>query len=118
LLLDEHFSDVIAERLRQLGHDVLAVVADPSLRVQPDAEVYRWAAAERRRVVTENVKDYRPLLLAAYENREPIAPLLLVASGRFPRRGRRAAVAAPRSFLRWTRGLGGQVQVVTSTRIG
>jgi hypothetical protein len=91
LLLDEHFSEVIAERLRQLGHDVVAVVADPSLRAQPDAEVYRWAAVEGRRVVTENVKDYRPLLLGAYENHDPVAPLLLVASGRFLRGGRRAS---------------------------
>lgn len=101
LLLDEHFAEVIAKRLRDDGHDVLAVVADPSLRAQPDAEVYRRAAAESRRVVTENVKDFRPLLLSAYDNNDPVAPLLLVAPGRFPRGGRRAAavVAALRRWL-------------------
>lgn len=91
LLLDEHFADVIAKRLRDGGHDVVAVVADPALRAQPDAEIYRRAAMEGRRIVTENVKDFRPLLPSAYDNNDPVAPLLLVAPGRFPRGGRRAA---------------------------
>jgi hypothetical protein len=91
LLLGEHFAEVIAERLRTRGHDVVAVVADPALRAQADVEVFRRAAAEGRWVVTENVKDFRPLLLSAYDTGEPVVALLLVPSGRFPRGGRRAA---------------------------
>ena len=100
LLLDEHFAETIAKRLRDDGHDVVAVVADPTLRAQPDAEVYRRAAVDSRRVVTENVKDFRPLLLRAYDNNDPVAPLLLVAPGRFPR-GRRRAAAVVSALGRW-----------------
>lgn len=101
LLLDEHFSDVVAARLREEGHDVTAVVADPTLRAQPDSEIFRRAASESRRIVTENVKDFRPLLLAAYESNEPFAQLLLVPPGRFPRGGQRgsAVAAALRTWL-------------------
>ncbi|HEU5008373.1 MAG TPA: DUF5615 family PIN-like protein [Jatrophihabitantaceae bacterium] len=93
LLLDEHYSDAIAAELRAAGHDVVAVVADPQLRAQSDPEVYRHAAASGRRLVTENVKDFRPLLQQAYVDRNPIARLLLVPPNRFPRgTGRRATV--------------------------
>ncbi len=96
LLLDEHYSDAIAAQLRAAGHDVLAVVADPELRAQPDDEVFRRAAASGRRIVTENIKDFRPLLQQAYADGDPVARLLLVPPGRFPRgSGRRnAAIVA------------------------
>ncbi len=93
LLLDEHYSNEIAAHLRDAGYDVIAVVADPDLRAQPDPEIYRRAAASGRRIVTENIKDFRALLLQAHANGDPIVALLLVAPHRFPRgSGRRTAV--------------------------
>jgi hypothetical protein len=62
LLLDEMFAPQIAVELRRRGHDVIALVADPELRALSDAEVYAWAGDRGRRVVTENVKDFRPLV--------------------------------------------------------
>lgn len=62
LLLDEMFAPRIAEELRRRGHDVLALVADAELRSLSDPEVYAWAGEHGRRVVTENVKDFRPLV--------------------------------------------------------
>jgi hypothetical protein len=95
LLLDEHYSDAIAARLRAAGHDVLAVVADPELRAQSDVEVFRRAAASGRRIVTENIKDFRPLLQQAYADGDPVARLLLVPPGCFPRgAGRRSSTIA------------------------
>ena len=91
LLLDEHFAETIAARLRDRGHDVIAVVSDPDLRAQPDDEVFRRAAGAGRCIVTENVKDFRPLLLRAYESGEAIAALLLVPPGRFPGGARRTS---------------------------
>lgn len=85
LLLDEHYSDAIAAELRANGYDAVAVVADPDLRAQPDAEVFRRAATSGRRIVTENVKDFRPLLQQAYAAGDPVAKLLLVPPNRFPR---------------------------------
>ncbi len=80
LLLDEMFSPRIADQLRQRGHDALALVVDPELRALADAEVYAWAAEHGRRVVTENVKDFRPLLAEGHG-----AGVLLTSSRHFPR---------------------------------
>lgn len=92
LLLDEHYPESVAAQLRAAGHDVIAVVADAELRSQPDEEIFRRAATGGRRIVTENVKDFRPLLQRAYAAGDPIAQLLLAPASRFPRgSGRRAA---------------------------
>lgn len=92
LLLDEHYSEPIAVALRALGHDVVAVVAHADLRGASDPEVFRWAAEAGRRVVTENIKDFRPLLLDSMQSGSLVAPLLCVSPRRFPRgRGDRTA---------------------------
>lgn len=93
LLLDEHYASEIAEALRSRGHDVVAVVSEAHLRSQFDANLFRWAAVAGRRIVTENSKDLRPLLAAAYDSGGPVARLLCVSPRRFPRGdGRRTAV--------------------------
>jgi hypothetical protein len=61
LLLDEMFSDTIAQQLRAKGHDVHAVVADPSLASLPDDQILSRAAAAGRALVTANIKDFMPL---------------------------------------------------------
>lgn len=92
LLLDEHYAEPIAAELRARGHDVVSVVADDELRAAADPRVYAVAAAHGRRVVTENIRDFRPLLAEALAGRIPVAALLLVSPRRFPRgRGDRAA---------------------------
>lgn len=93
LLLDEHYSEGIARALRDRGHDVVAVVSDAELRGAVDADVFRWATTHGRRVVTENVGDFRVLLMSALAADVPAAPLLLVPPRRFPRgRGDRTVV--------------------------
>ncbi len=57
------FSPAIAADLRQLGHDVIAVADRPDLRSKPDEETFAWASAEQRWLLTENVKDFRPIML-------------------------------------------------------
>ncbi len=61
LLLDEMFSDTIAEQLRAKGHDVIAVVADPALVSLPDDQILSHATASGRALVTANIKDFMPL---------------------------------------------------------
>ena len=85
LLLDEHYSPSIAARLRARGHDVLAVLDLSALRGQADRIAFAWAAETRSRVVTENIQDFRPLMLDAYATGRPVADLLLVPPRRFPR---------------------------------
>ena len=81
----------VAEELRRRGHDVLAVAADPDLRALTDEELLRLAApggapaVTGRRIVTENVKDFAPLLRRAEEAGVPTAGVLFTSSRRFPR---------------------------------
>lgn len=87
LLLDEHYSEAIAEALRERGYDVQSVVAGPELRGADEATVFRWAALHGMRIVTENIKDFRPLLLEHMAADASYAPLLLVHPQRFRRGG-------------------------------
>jgi hypothetical protein len=63
LLLDEMFPPVIATKLRDRGHDVVVVADDPQLRAMTDPELRAWAGGQGRRIVTENVRDFRPLVI-------------------------------------------------------
>lgn len=65
LLLDEMLSPVIAHELQARGYDVQAVAAHPQREALPDPEVLALARAERRAVVTNNVRDFRPLHVEA-----------------------------------------------------
>lgn len=60
-LIDEPLSPDIAKLLRDRGHDVEAVAERPDLVGRPDRVIFEVAAAEGRAVVTNNVKDFRPL---------------------------------------------------------
>jgi predicted nuclease of predicted toxin-antitoxin system len=85
LLLDEMFSPAIAADLRQLGHDVIAVADRPDLRSKPDEEIFAWASTEKRWPLTENVKDFRPIMLRALSAGVPGCGLLFTSSRAFPR---------------------------------
>lgn len=85
LLMDEMFSPAVAAELRGLGHDVIAVAEHPELRSKNDEEVFAWACAEKRWVLTENVKDFRPILLRALQGGLPACGLLFTSSRTFHR---------------------------------
>lgn len=76
---------VVVATLRQRGHDVIAVAENPDLRALTDEDVLAYAAADGRRVVTENVKDFRRLLLRADEAGQRTAGLLFTSTRSFPR---------------------------------
>jgi hypothetical protein len=62
LLLDEHLSwRRVAPPLREVGHDVLAVQEETSLRTLSDADLLQVAAEQERILVTCNGKDFEPL---------------------------------------------------------
>ena len=61
LLLDEMLSPAIARELRERGHDILAVAGHPGWVALSDPEVMALARTERRAVVANNLRDYRPL---------------------------------------------------------
>lgn len=85
LLLDEMFSPAIAAELRQLQHDVVSIAEKAELRSMSDDEVFAWACAEQRWILTENVKDFRPILLRALQGGAPTCGLLFTSSRTFQR---------------------------------
>jgi hypothetical protein len=85
LLLDEMFSPAIAAALRDLGHEFLAVAERGDLRAMTDEEIFAWAAAQKCWLLTENVKDFRPILLKALQAEVPASGVLFTSSRAFPR---------------------------------
>jgi hypothetical protein len=92
------FPPAMAAELRRRGFDVLAVAEDLQLRSMSDVELCRWANENGRRIVTENVKDFRPL--AAMEDAGP--GLLFTSSRAFPR-SRRSVGLLISSLEAWLR---------------
>ena len=84
LLLDEMFSDAIAQQLRAKGHDVQAVVSDPSLASLPDDQILSRAAGTGRALVTANIKDFMPLDARYRAAGQAHAGLILVSAKTFP----------------------------------
>jgi predicted nuclease of predicted toxin-antitoxin system len=61
LLLDEHFPPDIAKRLRQRGHDVVAVCERPDLISAEDEALLALSTTEQRALLTNNVRDFVPI---------------------------------------------------------
>ena len=61
LLLDEMLSPAIARELRSRGYDVEAVAGNADREALSDPEVLALARAEHRALVTNNLRDFRPL---------------------------------------------------------
>jgi len=81
-LLDEQLSPLIAELLRSRGHDVQAVTDRSDLAGQSDRRILAMAAIESRAVITNNVKDFRPLAAERLARGESHAGLILIPSTR------------------------------------
>lgn len=86
-LLDEQLSPRIAELLRDRGHDVQAVVERRDLAGRSDRVILEIAAAEERAVITNNVKDFRPLAAERLARGASHAGLILLPSTRTRTRG-------------------------------
>jgi predicted nuclease of predicted toxin-antitoxin system len=62
LALDENLSPRrIASKLREAGHDVLALAEDAAFEGLSDPQVLELAASEKRALVTRNSRDFAPL---------------------------------------------------------
>jgi len=82
--MDEMYSPLIARELRARGHDVVSVHEEPGSGTA-DEEVFDYARSERRAVVTENVRDYRPLAEALLAAGESHSGLVFTTETRWPR---------------------------------
>lgn len=80
ILLDAQLSHDIAEILRSRGHDADALTARPDLRDDmPDEEVMDVAHREGQVVVTNNIKDFRPIAADRLANGKGHSGLILVS---------------------------------------
>ncbi len=86
LLLDEHHEAKVAGRLRELGHEVVAVAERGDLRGMPDAVIFAIARGEERAIVTENARDYVELARQASDNNEHHFGVVITAPEAYPRR--------------------------------
>lgn len=94
-MLDEMYAPTLAQELQRRGHDVIALVTELTWRSLSDAEVYALATSLGRRVVAENVKDFRPLVAAGE------GPGVLLASSRAFARSRRNPGPLIEALDRW-----------------
>jgi predicted nuclease of predicted toxin-antitoxin system len=84
LLLDEHYSRHIAVQLRAAGYDVVPV-GEQGMGGSDDEPVLEFAASEERALLTNNARDFLPLVrLWATAGREHCG-LLLTSDSSMPR---------------------------------
>jgi predicted nuclease of predicted toxin-antitoxin system len=81
-LLDEQLSPQIAVLLRKAGYDVEAVAERDDLVGSSDRVVFEAACREGRAVVTNNIKDFRPLAAEYLAQGRVHAGLVLLPSAR------------------------------------
>jgi Domain of unknown function (DUF5615) len=93
-LLDEQLSPQIAVLLRHAGYDVLAVADRDDLLGCNDGVVFEVASSEGRALVTNNIKDFRPLAAEWLATGRTHAGLILLPSARTRTRTAVPALAA------------------------
>ena len=85
-LIDEMLPSGLAARLVGRGHDAVSV-HDANLAGGADEEIFSFAVAQRRVIVTENFGDYTILLESQLSRDEPCVPVVFVRKSDFPARG-------------------------------
>ena len=103
LLLDEMYPSLIARELRARGHDVVSVHESPGSGTS-DERVLDHARSEGRAVLTENVRDFRPLAEALIVAGESHAGLVFTTDKRWPRTDPGRLMSALDSLLASTAG--------------
>ncbi|HUZ37618.1 MAG TPA: DUF5615 family PIN-like protein [Streptosporangiaceae bacterium] len=93
-ILDEQLSPQIAVLLRKAGYDVDAVADRDDLAGRSDRIVFEVASREGRAVVTNNIKDFRPLAAEFLAQGRAHAGLILLPSARTRSRATIAVIAS------------------------
>lgn len=99
LLLDEQISGKVAERLRDRGHDVVAVTDDASLRGLGDPDIFEAAQEQGRALVTYNRVDFEPIVRECARMTREHYGLVIVHPTRFPNAQFAPLAAAIEHFL-------------------
>lgn len=85
LLIDEMYTPVIAEKLRERGGDVEAVTERAELRALADIDLFSLAQQEERAIVTENIDDFSVIATSYDQRGQAHFGLVLVSRGTYPR---------------------------------
>jgi hypothetical protein len=85
-LLDEQLSPLIARVLRERGLDVVSAAEHSDLVEAPDRDVIDMATREQRAVITNDIKDFRPLAAERLVDGRGHAGLILLPASRSRRR--------------------------------
>jgi predicted nuclease of predicted toxin-antitoxin system len=93
---------LIARELRARGHDAVSVHDEP-VRGAVDEAVLEYAHSEQRAVVTENVRDFRPLADALLRSGRTHSGLILTTDKRWPRSDPGGLISALDRLLRVTK---------------
>lgn len=88
----------IAEELRSRGHDAVSVHDAPRAGTT-DEVVFGHARSEHRAVITENIRDYRPLAEGILETGEAHSGLIRTTARRWPRNDIGAIITAPDGLI-------------------
>jgi predicted nuclease of predicted toxin-antitoxin system len=92
-LLDEQLSPLIAQLLRERGLDVVAAAEPSDLVEASDREVLDTATREQRAVVTNDIKDFRPIAAERLTDGRGHPGLILLSASRSPSRDATGALA-------------------------
>ncbi len=98
LLLDEMYPRLIARELRTRGHDVVSVHDSPGAGA-PDDQVMDHARQDGRAVVTENVRDFRPLADLALASGANHHGIVFTTDRRWPRSDPGSLIVALEALL-------------------
>lgn len=86
LLLDEMYSPRIAERLRELGHDVVSAKERDDLASHSDDVLFEAMRVEGRAILTNNVGDFMQLVRSVVSNGSYHSGVVLTSDRSLPRR--------------------------------
>jgi hypothetical protein len=92
----------IAEELRTRSHDVASVHEAPG-RGTPDEDVFEFARAEGRAIVSENISDFRPLAEALLATDRSHSGVVFTTEKRWPRSDPGGLINALDELLRSTK---------------
>jgi predicted nuclease of predicted toxin-antitoxin system len=92
------FPSVIARELQTRGYDTVSVHESPG-RGSTDEQVFDFAQAEARAIVTENIRDFRPLANMKIDAGGTHAGLIFTTGKRWPRTNLGALISALEQLL-------------------
>jgi predicted nuclease of predicted toxin-antitoxin system len=85
LLIDEMYTPVVAEQLRERGGDIEAVTERAELRAFSDEDLFSFAQQEERAIVTENIDDFSVIATNYDQRSQAHFRLVLVPRRSYPR---------------------------------